>query len=59
MTSEGQELVIFLSELSAGYYSLQYVTECGNEAYYKYNRMLLLKDRGNELKEEVMQLLSL
>ena len=56
---EGQELVIFLSELSAGYYSLQYVTECGNEAYYKYNRMLLLKDRGNELKEEVMQLLSL
>ena len=56
---EGQELVIFLSELSAGYYSLQYVTECGNEAYYKYNRMLLLKDRENELKEEVMQLLSL
>ncbi len=49
----------FFSELSAGYYSLQYVTECGNEAYYKYNRMLLLKDRGNELKEEVMQLLSL
>lgn len=56
---EGQELVIFLSELSAGYYSLKYVSECGNEEYYKYNRMLLLKDRGEELTQEVMQLLAL
>ncbi|MCM1106260.1 MAG: AAA family ATPase [Blautia sp.] len=54
---EGQELVIFLSELSAGYYSLKYVSACGNEAYYKYNRLLLLKDRGQELKREAMHLL--
>jgi MoxR-like ATPase len=49
---EGQELVIFLSELSAGYYSLRFVRDCGNEAFYKYNRLLLLKDRREELKEE-------
>lgn len=55
---EGQELVIFLSELSAGYYSLKYVRECGNEAYYKYNRLLLLKDRGQELKREALQVLN-
>ena len=53
---EGQEMVIFLSELSCGYYSLKFVSECGNEEYYKYNRLLLLKDRREELKEEILQL---
>ena len=56
---EGQELVIFLSKLSAGYYSLKFVSECGNEDYYKYNRLLLLKDRGEELTQEVMRILAL
>ena len=59
MFGEGQELVIFLSELSAGYYSLKFVSECGNEEYYKYNRLLLLKDRSEELTQEVMELLAL
>ena len=53
---EGQEMVIFLTELSAGYYSLKFVSECGNEEYYKYNRMLLLKDRKEELREEIQKL---
>jgi hypothetical protein len=52
---EGQEMVIFLSELSAGYYSLEFVRDCGNEAYYKYNRLLLLKDRREELKESLIK----
>ena len=56
---EGQEMVLFLSELSAGYYSLKFVSECGNDAYYKYNKLLLLKERGSALKEEVMELLEL
>jgi hypothetical protein len=50
---EGQEMVIFLSELSAGYYSLQFVRDCGNEDYYKYNRLLLLKDRREELRDSL------
>lgn len=54
---EQQELVLFLSELDAGYYSLRFVQETGNEAYYRYNHILLLKDRREELKEEVMRLL--
>ena len=53
---EGQEMVIFLTELSAGYYSLKFVSECGNEEYYKYNRLLLLKDRKQELREEIQKL---
>lgn len=55
---EGQELVIFLSELAAGYYSLRFVSECGCESYYRYNRLLLLKDRKEELTNEIMELLA-
>ena len=53
---EGQELVIFLSDLNAGFYSLKFISECGNEAYYKYNQYLLLKDQRAKLREEVMSL---
>ncbi len=53
---EGQEMVIFLSELSAGFYSLKFVTECGNEAYYRYNRLLLLNDRKQQLQDEILKL---
>lgn len=56
---ESQEMVMFLSELSAGFYSIRFVQETGNEAYYKYNRLLLLKNRKEELKEEILELLSL
>lgn len=52
-------MVIFLSELSAGYYSMKFVSECGNDAYYKYNKLLLLKERTQELKDEAMELLGL
>lgn len=54
---EGQELVIFLSELSSSYYSLKFVSEVGNDAYYRYNEYLLLQDRKSELRREVEQLL--
>ncbi len=56
---DGQEMVIFLSELAAGYYSLKYVSECGNEAYDRYNKLLLLKDRQSDLRNEVIELSNL
>ncbi len=49
--SGSQEMVIFLTELSKAYYSLKFVRETGNEAYYKYNKLLLLNDRRQELKD--------
>ena len=49
--------MIFLTELSAGRHSLRFITECGNEAYYRFNRLLLLKDRQEQLKAEVMELM--
>lgn len=49
--SGSQEMVIFLTELSKAYHSLKFVRETGNEAYYRYNKLLLLNDRKQELKE--------
>ena len=40
-------------------YSLKYVSECGNEAYYRYNKLLLLKDQREELQSQVLELLDL
>lgn len=54
---EGQEIVLFLTELSAGYYSLKFVRECGNDEYYRYNKLLLLRDRKEALRDEVTELL--
>ncbi len=51
-----QEMVIFLTELSKAYHSLKFVRETGNEAYYKYNKLLLLNDRRQELKDLVGKL---
>lgn len=54
---EGQEMVIFLSELAGSYYALRFIRECGNDAYYHYNQLLLLKDRQEELTKEVSEVL--
>ncbi|MDO5477304.1 MAG: AAA family ATPase [Eubacteriales bacterium] len=54
---EGQEMVLFLTELSAGYYSLRFLNEHGNDAWFRYNRMLLLQERRNALRDEVLRLM--
>ena len=46
-----QEMVIFITELSAAYHSLKFVRETGNDTYYRYNKLLLLNDRRQELRE--------
>ena len=51
-----QEMVIFLTELSSAYHSLKFVKETGNDAYYKYNKLLLLGDRKQELMEMAKKL---
>ncbi len=52
----GQEIVMFLTELNADWYCLQYISTYGNEAYEKYNRMLLLRDRQESLRQEILAL---
>jgi hypothetical protein len=55
---EGQEMVLFLTELSAGYHSLQFLNEYGNESYFRLNRLLLLQDRTNVLRDQVLHLMN-
>ncbi len=54
--SGSQEMVIFITELSNAYHSLKFVRETGNDAYYNYNKLLLLSDRKQELMEEARAL---
>lgn len=56
---ESQEMALFLSELAAGYYSLKFVSECGNDAYDKYQKLLLTKDRRHEIAEELQSFLQI
>ena len=34
----GQEMVIFITELTANYYSVKFISENGCEKYYSYNK---------------------
>lgn len=53
---EGQEMVIFLTSLSSGFYSKKFLHECGSVEYDKYSGVLLLQERKSALKSELMQL---
>ena len=53
---ESQEMVIFLSEIASGYYVMKFINEHGTEEYYRYNELLLLKDRRQRLQEEIYSL---
>ena len=55
---EGQEMVLFLTELSAGYHSLRFLNEYGNESYFRLNRLLLLQDRTDALRDQVLHLMN-
>ena len=50
---QGQELVLFVTELSAGYYSLWYIRENGCDRYYKYNKGLLFTERQQEISGRI------
>ena len=53
---EGQEMVIFLTALSSGFYSKKFLHECGSVEYDKYSSVLLLQERKSALKAELMRL---
>lgn len=41
---ESQEMVAFITELNANYYSVWFIKENGSDAYYRYNKGLYLKN---------------
>ena len=50
---EGQEMVIFVTELSLHKESAQYLAQHYNEKYAMYNQELLIGDKRRELLAEI------
>ena len=50
---EGQELVIFLTELTMNHHSMKFISENGCEPYHQYNRLLLLGGRQAQIVKEL------
>ncbi|MBP3327141.1 MAG: AAA family ATPase [Coprococcus sp.] len=53
---EGNEMLILVTELTAGKYSSRYIGTYGCEDYHKYNKLLMITERQNDMKESIMQL---
>jgi hypothetical protein len=51
---EGQEMVLFLVALGRDYYAKRFLADCGNDAYAKYSRTLLLKEGRERLKQDIL-----
>ena len=49
---EGQEMILFLTELVKSRYTLLFLSDIGNDTYNQYNQYLLLKDKQKSLQEE-------
>jgi DNA polymerase III delta prime subunit len=50
---ESQEMVVFVTELTVGYYSSKFILENGSEQYDLYNKSLLLGDRRREILKDI------
>ena len=58
---DSQEMVAFITELNANYYSLWFIRENGSDQYYRHNKGLLFDDRQKMLlgqMEEVENILN-
>ena len=52
----GQEIVMLLTALNADGDCLKFIEGFGNEAYDKYNGLLLLQDRRERIRREILEL---
>ncbi len=55
---DGQEMVLFVTELTMNRYSRDYIAHWGSDDYYKYNKALLVYDREKQLQQEIDALLN-
>lgn len=49
----GQEMVVFLTELNANFYSAQFLQEYECERYYQYNKNLLFEEKEQNLLRRI------
>jgi hypothetical protein len=50
---------MFLTELTRGYYAMRFIEQYGSDAFFKYNKLLLLSDRKKALQDEIMHLMDI
>ena len=53
---ESQEMVVFITELSVGRYSVWFLQNNDCPRYYMYNKTLLFEDREADIKEQLDQI---
>ena len=53
---QGQELVLFVTEVTAGYDTSWFVENFGCDAYFRYNKELLFDSTRQRLSREIMEL---
>lgn len=49
----GQEMVVFVTGLNTGFYSVEFLQEYNCSRYYQYNKMLLFDDREKEILKKM------
>lgn len=54
--ADGQEMVIFVTELNTSPYSLEFISEHGCDSYYKYNKKLLFHEEYTEILNELKEI---
>lgn len=50
---ESQEMVAFITELNANYYSVWFIKENGSDQYYRYNKGLLFEERQQDIVRQM------
>lgn len=54
--SEGQEILVAVTELTVNYWSARFISRYGCEKYFEHNKELLVYERQQELVSEIMLL---
>lgn len=54
---EGNEMLVLVTELTVNKYSSRYISMYGCEDYHKYNNLLMVSERQQDLKEEIKDLM--
>ena len=52
---DGQEMVVFITELNVNFYSARFIQENGCDPYYKYNKGLLFDERQQGILEQLKE----
>jgi hypothetical protein len=50
---EGSELIVLITELTINPYSVQFLTENRNDAYFKYNKNILVGEKSAEIIKDI------